>query len=204
MSRYTGPRLKRMRALGLNLPGLSRKSIERRPYPPGEHGGDRRRKESDYGRQLKEKQKLRYNYGLGERQFRRLMVEARRSKLETGKKLIELLERRLDNTVFRAGFASTIPAARQLINHSHITVNGRKVNVASYRVRSGDVITLRERSKKLALVKESVEQLSLTRPDWIGWKGAELTATIEKLPDEESVPFPIDVQLVVEYYARQL
>ncbi|MGK0357961.1 MAG: small subunit ribosomal protein S4 [Bradymonadia bacterium] len=204
MSRYTGPRLKRMRALGLNLPGLSRKSIERRPYPPGEHGGDRRRKESDYGRQLKEKQKLRYNYGLGERQFRRLMVEARRSKLETGKKLIELLERRLDNTVFRAGFASTIPAARQLVNHSHITVNGRKVNVASYRVRSGDVITLRERSKKLALVKESVEQLSLTRPDWIGWKGAELTATIEKLPDEESVPFPIDVQLVVEYYARQL
>lgn len=204
MSRYKGPRLKRMRALGLNLPGLSRKSIERRPYPPGEHGGDRRRKESDYGRQLKEKQKLRYNYGLGERQFRRLMVEARRSKLETGKKLIELLERRLDNTVFRAGFASTIPAARQLVNHSHITVNGRKVNVASYRVRSGDVITLRERSKKLALVKESVEQLSLTRPDWIGWNGGELTATIEKLPDEESVPFPIDVQLVVEYYARQL
>lgn len=204
MSRYKGPRLKRMRALGLNLPGLSRKSIERRPYPPGEHGGDRRRKESDYGRQLKEKQKLRYNYGLGERQFRRLMVEARRSKLETGKKLIELLERRLDNTVFRAGFASTIPAARQLVNHSHITVNGRKVNVASYRVRSGDVITLRERSKKLALVKESLEQLSLTRPDWIGWNGGELTATIEKLPDEESVPFPIDVQLVVEYYARQL
>ena len=204
MSRYKGPRLKRMRALGLNLPGLSRKSIERRPYPPGEHGGDRRRKESDYGRQLKEKQKLRYNYGLGERQFRRLMVEARRSKLETGKKLIELLERRLDNAVFRAGFASTIPAARQLVNHSHIRVNGRRVDVASYRVRAGDVITLRERSKKLALVKESVEQLSLTRPDWIGWNGGELTATIEKMPDEDSVPFPIDVQLVVEYYARQL
>lgn len=204
MSRYKGPRLKRMRALGLNLPGLSRKSIERRPYPPGEHGGDRRRKESDYGRQLKEKQKLRYNYGLGERQFRRLMVEARRSKLETGKKLIELLERRLDNTVFRAGFAATIPAARQLVNHSHIRVNGRRVDIASYRVRPGDVITLRERSKKLALVKESVEQLSLTRPDWISWNGGELTATIEKLPDEESVPFPIDVQLVVEYYARQL
>ena len=204
MSRYKGPRLKRMRALGLNLPGLSRKSIERRPYPPGEHGGDRRRKESDYGRQLKEKQKLRYNYGLGERQFRRLMVEARRSKLETGKKLIELLERRLDNTVFRAGFAATIPAARQLVNHSHIRVNGRRVDVASYRVRPGDVITLRERSKKLALVKESVEQLSLTRPDWISWNGGELTATIEKLPDEDSVPFPIDVQLVVEYYARQL
>jgi small subunit ribosomal protein S4 len=193
-----------MRALGLNLPGLSRKSTERRPYPPGEHGGDRRRKESDYGRQLKEKQKLRYNYGLGERQFRRLMVEARRSKLETGKKLIELLERRLDNTVFRAGFAPTIPAARQLVNHAHIRVNGRKVDVPSYRVRPGDVITLRERSRKLQCVKDSLESLSLTRPEWIGWNGGELTATIEKLPEEDSVPFPVEVQLVVEYYARQL
>lgn len=204
MSRYKGPRLKRMRALGLNLPGLSRKSTERRPYPPGEHGGDRRRKESDYGRQLKEKQKLRYNYGLGERQFRRLMVEARRSKLETGKKLIELLERRLDNTVFRAGYAPTIPAARQLVNHAHIRVNGRKVDVPSYRVRPGDVITLRERSRKLQCVKDSLEALSLTRPEWISWNGGELTATIEKLPEEDSVPFPIEVQLVVEYYARQL
>lgn len=204
MSRYKGPRVKRMRALGLNLPGLSRKSIERRPYPPGEHGGDRRRKESDYGRQLKEKQKLRYNYGLGERQFRRLMVEAKRSKLETGKKLIELLERRLDNVVFRAGYAPTIPAARQLVNHAHIRVNGRKVDVASYRVRAGDVITLRERSKKMQAIKDSVEGLSLTRPDWINWNGGELQATIEKLPEEDSVPFPIDVQLVVEYYARML
>lgn len=204
MSRYKGPRVKRMRALGLNLPGLSRKSIERRPYPPGEHGGDRRRKESDYGRQLKEKQKLRLNYGLGERQFRRLMVEARRSKLETGKKLIELLERRLDNAVFRAGFAPTIPAARQLVNHAHMRVNGRKVDIASYRVRPGDVITLRERSKKIQAVKDSIEAPALVRPDWITWNGGEMQATIEKLPEEDAAPFPIDVQLVVEYYARML
>lgn len=204
MSRYNGPRVKRMRALGLNLPGLSRKSIERRPYPPGEHGGDRRKKESDYGRQLKEKQKLRLNYGLGERQFRRLMIEARRSKLETGKKLIELLERRLDNTIFRAGFAPTIPAARQLVNHAHVQVNGRKVDIASYRVRAGDVITLRERSKKIQAIKDSLEALALTRPEWISFDGGEMKATIEKLPEEDSVPFPIDVQLVVEYYARML
>ena len=149
MSRYRGPRVKLMRALGLNLPGLSRKSIERRPYPPGAHGGDRRRKESDYGRQLKEKQKLRFNYGLGERQLRRLVIDARRSKTETGKKLLELLESRLDNVVFRGGLASTIPAARQLVNHAHVLVNGQKVDIPSFRVKVGDVITVRERSRKL-------------------------------------------------------
>lgn len=204
MSRYSGPRVKVMRALGLNLPGLSRKSIERRPYPPGQHGGDRRRKESDYGRQLKEKQKLRANYGLGERQLRRLVVAARRSKVETGKKLIELLERRLDNTVFRAGFAPTIPAARQLVSHAHIMVNGKRVNIASYQVSAGDVITLRERSRKLQIVKDSLDNPALGRAEWISVNGGELTATIDSLPDETAVPFPIEVQLVVEYYARML
>lgn len=204
MSRYSGPRVKVMRALGLNLPGLSRKSIERRPYPPGQHGGDRRRKESDYGRQLKEKQKLRCNYGLGERQLRRLVVAARRSKDETGKKLIELLERRLDNTVFRAGFAPTIPAARQLVSHAHFMVNGRKVNIPSYQVNAGDVITLRERSRKLQVVKDSLENPALAKAEWLSVNGGELTAKVDSLPDETAVPFPIEVQLVVEYYARML
>ena len=109
MSRYAGPRVKKMRALGVMLPGLSRKSIDARPFPPGEHGRSRRRKVTDYGRQLQEKQKIRFNYGVSERQLRKLMVEAKRSKMATGNKLLELLERRLDNVVYRAGFAATIP-----------------------------------------------------------------------------------------------
>ncbi|RYZ60910.1 MAG: 30S ribosomal protein S4, partial [Proteobacteria bacterium] len=121
MSRYTGPRVKKMRALGVELPGLSRKKIERRPYPPGQHG-QARKKVSEFALRLHEKQKLRYNYGIGERQLRGLMTEALSSKTAPGKKLIELLERRLDNAVFRAGFALTIPAARQLVAHGHVLV----------------------------------------------------------------------------------
>ena len=143
MSRYTGPRVKVMRALGVDLPGLSRKSIERRPYPPGEHGKAHRRKESVYGIQLKEKQKLKMNYGLTERQMRRLVKKARSSKLATGTRMLQLLESRLDNVVFRAGFAATIPSARQLVNHGHFMVNGRRVDIASYQVRSGDVLSFR-------------------------------------------------------------
>ena len=140
MSRYTGPRVKKMRKLGVNLPGLSRKTMDRRPYPPGEHGGKRQKRKSDYANQLMEKQKLRLNYGVSERQFRRYMVEARQSKTPTGDKLLELLERRLDNVVFRAGFAPTIPAARQLVNHRHIRLNGHKADIPSIRVKVGDVI----------------------------------------------------------------
>ncbi|MCA9526445.1 MAG: 30S ribosomal protein S4 [Myxococcales bacterium] len=204
MSRYRGPRVKLMRALGLNLPGLSRKSIERRPYPPGAHGGDRRRKESDYGRQLKEKQKLRFNYGLGERQLRRLVIDARRSKTETGKKLLELLESRLDNVVFRGGLASTIPAARQLVNHAHVLVNGQKVDIPSFRVKVGDVITVRERSRKLQSIKDALESPALQKPDWLSVTPAEMKIAVDRSPDDSSVPFPIEVQLVVEYYARMI
>ncbi|MFN3202808.1 MAG: 30S ribosomal protein S4 [Bradymonadia bacterium] len=204
MSRFTGPRVKVMRAMGLDLPGLSRKSIERRPFPPGVHGGTRRRKESVHGMQLKEKQKLRYNYGVSERQMRRYVLEARRSKDETGSKLLELLERRLDNVVFRAGYAPTIPAARQLINHGHFRLNGRKANVASIRVKSGDVIAPRERSMKVAVITESMEGLRIARPDWASVEANKLETTITSLPDPNSVPFEVDVQLVVEYYAKRL
>ena len=129
MGRYTGPRVKKMRALGVELPGLSRKSIAKRPYRPGEHGQNSQRLK-DYALRLIEKQKLRYNYGLSERQLRRIVREAVRSKAKTDDKIVELLERRLDNVVFRGGLAPTIPAARQLVNHNHITVNDKRVNIA--------------------------------------------------------------------------
>ena len=207
MSTYRGPRVKRMRALGCDLPGLSRKTRERRPHPPGQHGDRRRRKDSDYGRQLKEKQKLRYNYGIGERQLRRLVTKAKSSKSETGKKIVELIERRLDNVVFRAGYARTIPAARQLVSHGHICLNGRKTDVPSVTVREGDVITLRDRANKqktnLTVVDESLETIGIPRPEWMEFEGPTKTTTIKGMPEESSIP-DLNIQLVVEYYAKFL
>ena len=203
MSRYTGPRLKKCRALDADLPGLTRKR-RKRTYPPGQHGNNFRRKVSDYGRRLTEKQKIRFNYGLGEKQLRRLVSDARRSQLSTGDKLMELLDRRLDNVVFRAGFAPTIPAARQLVNHGHFQVNGRKVDIASYRVRIGEVISLKEKSQNLECVVVSMENPSLMSPDWLDLNRNQRTATVSSLPTIESVPFPLDIQLIVEYYARLL
>lgn len=204
MSRFTGPRVKVLRALGIDLPGLSRKSREARPYPPGQHGQGRRRKLSDYGRQLQEKQKLRMNYGLGERQFRRLVTEARASKMAAGEKILQLLESRLDNVVFRAGYASTIPAARQLVTHGHFLVNGRRVDIASYRISAGDVIQPRARSLNLKPIEESLLAPSLARPEWIEFHADKRITRIGALPTAETVPFEIDVQLVIEYYAKRL
>ncbi len=204
MSRYIGPRVKKMRALGLDLPGLSRKTMQKRPFPPGQHGQRRRGRRSDYGIQLVEKQKLRYNYGLGERQLRRLMKEARRSKAATGDKLAELVERRLDNVLFRAGFAPTIPAARQMVNHSHFLVNGKKVNIPSFRVKVGDEITLRNRSKDLKIVEANLGQPSLSIPDWMEMDNSRKTARIRALPTVESIPFEVDLQAVVEYYSKRM
>lgn len=203
MSRYTGPRLKIMRALGVELPGLSRKSMENRPNPPGQHGA-RQRRVSGFGQQLREKQKLRFNYGLGERQMRRLMEDAKRGKGNAGEKLAELLERRLDNVVFRAGFAPTIPSARQLVNHGHFTVDGKKVNIPSYRVRPGEVIGLARPQKLLDIIKFSMEQPALTRPEWLSWDAAASTATMTHVPALSDIPFPIEMQLVVEYYATRM
>ena len=202
MSRYTGPRLKKMRALGTNLPGLSRKSIARRPYPPGEHGTKRRRKKTSFGVQLMEKQKLRLNYGVNERQLRRVVRDAKKSKDFTGDKLCELLERRLDNVVFRAGFASTTPAARQLVNHGHVRINGRRASTPSQKVKAGDVLTLRERSQKLQMVAVSLESMDLPRPDWIEMDVEKKEARVLALPTSESVPFPVDIQQVIEFYSK--
>src|SRR5215510_10134499 len=177
MSRFTGPRLKVMRALGVELPGLSRKSTEARPHRPGQHG-QKMMRPSEYRVQLVEKQKLRFNYGLTERQLRNVFAEARRSKSHTGDKLVELLERRLDNVVFRAGFAPTIPAARQLVLHRHVCVNGKAVTIPSYRVRLGDAVDLRERSRSLDVVKGSLSEPALNRPEWLTWNEAEGRAQI--------------------------
>lgn len=203
MSRYTGPRLKVMRALGCELPGLSRKTVGERDYPPGQHG-QRARRKSDFGIKLMEKQKLRMNYGLTESQIQRLFREAKRAKAPTGGKLLELLERRLDNVVFRAGFAPTTVAARQLIRHKHVILNGRVVNIPSIRVAPGDAISLSERGKRIPMVRESLEQPSLAVPEWLAFNGQAAAATMTRLPEADEVPFPVEVQHVVEYYAVRL
>ncbi len=204
MSRYTGPRLRVMRALGVELPGLSRKSTERRPYPPGEHGGRRRRPDSVFGTQLKEKQKLKMNYGVTERQMRRLMKLARKSKTAAGVRLLELLESRMDNVVFRAGFAPTIPAARQLVNHGHFLLNGTKTDIPSAQIKPGDVIEVRSRSKELEIIKTSLAQPALAPAQWLTLESEGKKLTVTATPDAESIPFPIEVQQVVEYYNSRL
>lgn len=192
-----------MRALGVQLPGLSTKSVERRPYPPGQHGHERR-KVTEYGRRLMEKQKLCVNYGVTERQLSRLVVSARGAKGPTGSRLLELLEKRLDNVVYRAGFARTIPGARQLVNHGHVLVNGKKVDRVSYAVRKGDVVSLRPSSQNLALVAGALEASRAYETSWLSVDKGAKSATVIELPDAGSVPFPIEVQLVVEFYSQRV
>ena len=205
MSRYSGPRLKVLRALGVDLPGLSRRSMQERPNPPGQHGLKKMSgRKSGYGQQLMEKQKIRYNYGLTETQLRRVVVEAKKGRGATGGKIIELLERRLDNLVFRAGFAPTIPAARQLVSHGHIALNGRRVTIASIRVKIGDAFGPTEKGRKHEIVRTTLENPALERPEWIALDSATQTARLSHLPDGEAMPFPLDLQRVVEYYATRL
>ena len=206
MSRFTGPRLKVMRALGTELPGLSRKSIENRPNPPGQHGAKKtlRQRKSDFGVKLIEKQKLRFNYGISEKQLKRLMLDARKGKEPTGTTLLQLLERRLDNVVFRSGFAPTIPAARQLVQHGHVVLNGKKVNIPSVRLKVGDEISLKQNSFKLPMVVETLQEPALTRPEWLSWNESPALSKVAHLPAPEDVPFEIDVQQVVEYYANRI
>lgn len=206
MSRFTGPRLKVMRAFGIELPGLSRKSIEQRRNPPGQHGARKamRQRKSDFGIKLIEKQKLRFNYGVSERQLQRLMLDARKGKEPTGSTLLQLLERRLDNVVFRSGFAPTIPAARQLVQHGHVRLNGRKVDIPSVRLKVGDEISLKQSSFNLPIVVETLKEPSLIRPEWLSWNENPASSKVAHLPAPEDVPFDIDVQQVVEYYANRI
>ncbi len=206
MSRYTGPRLKVMRALGLDLPGLGRKSMQDRPQPPGQHGARKMAgRKSEFGLQLMEKQKLRYNYGLTERQLRRVVVEAKRLKGATGENIVELLERRLDNLVFRAGFAPSIPAARQLVSHGHVQLNGRRASIPSMRLRAGDVFGPSEAGRALTVVRASLAEPALERAEWIAFDEASGQARLSSLPDGyDAAPFPLDLQRVVEFYAKRI
>lgn len=205
MSRLTGPRVKIMRALGVDLPGLSRKSIEARPTPPGQHGSKAlRKRRSDFGVKLIEKQKIRFNYGLTETQMRRLIVDARKGKAPTGESLVQLLERRFDNVVFRAGFAPTVIAARQLVTHGHFLLNGQRANIPSMRLKVGDEIAIRAKSKQIPIVVESIKAPSLTRPEWLSWDEQQSLAKIAHYPSVDDVPFVVDLQLVVEFYANRV
>jgi small subunit ribosomal protein S4 len=194
-----------MRALGMDLPGLSRKTIENRQTPPGQHGAKAgRRRKTDFGIKLREKQKLRFNYGVSERQLRRLMLDARKSNDPTGEALLQLLERRLDNVVFRAGFAPTILAARQLVSHRHVRLNGRTVDIPSLRVKVGDEVTIKPESLSLPIVLGSIEDPPLIRPEWLSWDEEHKIGKVAHIPAAEDIPFPIEVQRVVEYYASRI
>lgn len=203
MSRYSGPRIRVMRALGVDLPGLSPKTADRRPYPPGQHG-QRRRKETEFGKRLKEKQKLRMNYGLSEAQLRNIFREALHSNTNTGERLIQLLERRLDNVIFRAGFARSIPAARQLVNHGHVVIGGGRVDIPSFRVRAGQQISIRASSANIAPVVDGLALLDTRRWDtpWLEIDREQRSIRVTRLPEPESILFPLEVQLVIEFYAQ--
>jgi small subunit ribosomal protein S4 len=201
MSRYRGPRLRITRRLG-PLPGLTRKDA-RRAYPPGQHGQERK-KLSEYGIRLQEKQKLRMNYGVTEKQMLRYVRKARRATGSTGLVLLQLLEMRLDNTVFRLAMAPTIPAARQLVNHGHVTVNGRSVDIASYQCRSGDIIAVRNREASRALVEANLQYPGLSNtPNHLTFDKATLTGTVSGIVEREWVALQVNELLVVEYYSRQ-
>jgi small subunit ribosomal protein S4 len=201
----TGPRLKVIRRLGTPLPGLTQKSADRKQYPPGEHGpGRRRRRKTEYRERLEEKQKVRFNYGLKEKQLRKYFERAQQRPGPTGETLLELLERRLDSVVFRLGFARTIPAARQLVTHGHIRVNDRKVDRPSFEVGSGDEISVAEKMRDNAHIQESVEHGPQVRlpsnlkldPDdpYVG--------RVVGSPEREDVPVLVEESSIVEFYAR--
>ncbi|MGB7412690.1 MAG: 30S ribosomal protein S4 [Thermosynechococcaceae cyanobacterium] len=201
MSRYRGPRLRITRRLG-DLPGLTRKTA-RRAYPPGQHG-QARKKRSEYGTQLEEKQKLRFNYGLSEKQLLRCVRKAKRSSGSTGQALLQILEMRLDNTIFRLGMAPTIPSARQLVNHGHLMVNGRVVSIASYQCRPGDIIGVRDKDNSKKMVEENLKYPGLANvPTHLDFDKNNMTAKVNGVIEREWVALEINELLVVEYYSRK-
>jgi small subunit ribosomal protein S4 len=203
MARYTGPTDRISRRFGVALFGPS-KALERRPYPPGQHGArGARKKRSDYAVALGEKQKLRFQYGVLEKQFRRYFEEAQRRRGITGDILVQLLESRLDNVVYRLGLGSTRRAARQFVSHGHIKVNGRRVNIPSFQVKPGDVISVSESARSQQLGNRAADQTQI-RPvmDWLSFERDKLTGTVNRLPEAEEVDTMVNVQLVVELLSR--
>lgn len=199
--KFTGAKIKKARRLGVALSPKAEKYLERRPHPPGQHGPSRRRgKLSDYGRQLIEKQRLQYQYNLSEKQIRKYYQAASRKTGNTADIMLQLLETRLDALVLRAGFARSIYQARQLVSHAHFRVNGKKVNVPSYSVRVGDVITVREKSRELDIFP-AAQQIAST-PEYLTVNDKELTATLSRLPEHSEIPVQCEISLVVEFYSR--
>ncbi len=202
MARYRGPRSKIARKFGEPIYGPD-KVLERKNYPPGMHGvNKRRRKQSEYGIQLKEKQKAKYTYGVLERQFSKLFDKAYRSKDITGEVLLQLLESRLDNVVYRLGIAPTRNAARQLVSHRHITVNGKVVNIPSSLLKAGDIIGVREKSKSLEVIVNSLETARGPKMPWLEWDDALMTGKFMNRPKREEIPENIKEQLIVELYSK--
>jgi small subunit ribosomal protein S4 len=204
MARYTGPKVKISRRLGVNIYENDKgsKALNKRPYPPGEHGRSRRRQPSEYLLQLQEKQKAKYIYGVLERQFSNLYKEASRQKGVTGENLLRMLEQRLDNIVFRAGWAATRPQARQFVSHGMINVNGRRVDIPSYRVRKGDVISLREKPRQMIVIRHNMDTLDRLKPAWIEIGDGGFQVTIAELPTREQIDVPVREQLIIELYSK--
>ena len=205
MTKRTAAKYKIDRRMGENIWGRAKSPVNKREYGPGQHGQRRKNKLSDFGTQLRAKQKLKGYYGdLTEKQFRRIYADAERLRGDTGEMLVGLLERRLDAVIYRAKFVPTIFAARQFVNHGHITVNGGRVNIASYRVKEGDVIAVRDRSKQLAIVLEAVASAERDVPDYLEVDHSKLTATYVRMPSLSDVPYAVQMEpnLVVEFYAK--
>ncbi|MTI32906.1 30S ribosomal protein S4 [Xanthovirga aplysinae] len=201
MARYTGPKTKIARRFNEPIFGPS-KALQKKSYPPGQHGRGRRRKQSEYAIQLMEKQKAKYTYGVLERQFSNLFDKASRKTGITGEILLQLLEARLDNTVFRLGIAPTRRAARQLVSHKHVLVNGSIVNIPSYSLKPGDIVSVREKSKSLEAITNSVASRGAQRYSWLEWDSSELAGKFVSAPQREEIPENIQEQLIVELYSK--
>lgn len=202
MARYLGPKTKVARRFKEAIFGPD-KALERRNYPPGQHGLNRKRaKLTEYAVQLYEKQKAKYTYGVLERQFYKTFDEAARKKGATGENLLKFLEARLDNTVYRLGIAQTRNQARQFVSHRHITVNGKVVNIASYALRPGDVVGVREKSKSLEAITDSLNHGGARKYNWLNWDEKEMTGTFLSYPERDQIPENIKEQLIVELYSK--
>jgi small subunit ribosomal protein S4 len=205
MARYRGPRVKICRALGTVLPGLTTISTLDRPFPPGEHGTRRRSKVSDYKIRLVEKQKMRFHYGILEKQFKRYVSQAVRNRGPTGEILLSMLESRLDNVIWRIGLAPTIPAARQMVVHGHITIDGKRVDRPSFQVKVGTEIAICAKSKEKPFILERLEQSTTRlRPSYMEFDPAKAAGRLVAPPDPSEIPLDVDTQAVVEYYSQQL
>lgn len=201
MARYIGPKTKIARRFDEPIFGPD-KDFSRRPFPPGQHGKNRKRKTSEYGIQLNEKQKAKYTYGLLEKQFSNLFKKAQAKKGITGEILLQLLESRLDNVVYRLGMARTRAAARQLVSHKHITVDGQVVNIPSYSLKQGQVVAVRERDKSMVVINDSLSGFNHSKYPWLEWNEANMAGTFLHIPERADIPENIKEQLIVELYSK--